>query len=77
MWWTKIERDGRLDIERHRTKLDAGIAMNFAHHMGLVPHEAMGLYRVDPSARPTAENLLPAELERARRRLARRKTTGD
>lgn len=67
-WWTRI--DGK--VEKHRDKLAAGIALNFAHNLGGVPHAKLALYKQDPERHPDAVDLLPAELGRAAKRTTRK-----
>lgn len=68
--WSKTP-DG---IEKHtaqRPMLAAAIRVNFAVSLGGASPEACGIYRQDPDKHPEAENLLPAQIEAARKRAAK------
>lgn len=54
--------------EQHKTKLDAGIALNFAVRMGGAKVEECGLYKRDPRKHEGEQDLLPAEQVKARKR---------
>lgn len=70
-WWTKI----RGEVKKHdgrSPKMAAAIELNFAHHVSDVPHSEMGLYKRDPSKYPDEPNMLPAEMEKVRKRMAKK-----
>ncbi len=54
-WWTKVGDE----VERHKTKLDAGITLNLAAALAGKAPSALGLYKRDPRKHPKEPNLLP------------------
>lgn len=71
-WWTTNAR-GR--VEKHATKLDAGIRLLFARTLGGQALKDLGLYRRDPVEHPDEPNVLPegfAQWQRKQGRTRRR-----
>lgn len=69
--WSKVQGE----IEKHdgqKPMMAAAIRVNFAVNLSKVPVEECGIYRRDPEKYPDEPDILPAKLEKARKRATRK-----